>query len=72
MDELEAAGLDDVQLEDSMIIVELSFRDHDGDRRTQIRHKSTTERSTVVVGMAEIVAGYMLVEDPDADDYNED
>ena len=59
MEELEAAGLEDVRLEESLVAVEVSFLDEDGDRRTQIRHKSTTTRSTVVIGMAEIISTYM-------------
>lgn len=55
----------DVKLLDALIIVELDLGDGSG--RTIIRHRSTTERLALVVGLVTFVKAY-LTEWDDVDD----
>ena len=67
MDELDEKCPDDAEFQDAIVIVEVAWHDEDGEVRTEVRQRTTTERATVVVGMVEIAGDSVRREDPDAD-----
>jgi hypothetical protein len=69
MDQLEE-DLPDATFEDALIVVEVSYPDpSDGEYRSEIRTKSTSERSTIVIGLTSIA--HQIAADPGLDDEDE-
>lgn len=60
MDQLDEDLPEGTELEDVLLVVEVSFPaedpDEDGQRETEVRVKGTSDRSVVALGLAEIAA----------------